>query len=292
MVTKNSEPTVSVIIPTYNRAHLLPQVIDYVLKQTFKDIELIIVNDGSTDKTEDVIKEFKDERIRYIKHNKKMGGQAARNTGMRLVRGEFIQFLDSDDYITSDKIQVQVEALKNSDYSCAICDFKYTDSKGSFDRPVKNDGNIHDYVARFRSVFISTPLIRKSSLLPGLIWDERIKRNQDMDFMFKYFMSITNWIYTPGFYCLYIQHADERISDDYHIGVQCYELYKSMKRFVDNNISYIPKENLWLLNEYRNRLLKIFLMQLLRKISSSLDNRCSIFKKVKQMIRKKRSKAI
>jgi len=68
---------VSVIIPTYNRANLLPRAIKSVLNQTFKDFELIIVDDGSTDNTEEVIKEFqrKDERIKYIKYDKNKGAQ-------------------------------------------------------------------------------------------------------------------------------------------------------------------------------------------------------------------------
>ena len=92
-------PKVSIIIPTYNRANLLPRAIKSVLSQTFKDFELIVINDGSTDNTEEVIKKFqkKDERIKYILHKDNKGEAAARNTGIRIAKGEYIASHDSDD---------------------------------------------------------------------------------------------------------------------------------------------------------------------------------------------------
>ena len=92
-------PTVSVIIPTYNRAHLVGRAIKSVLNQTYRDFEIIVVDDGSTDNTKDIIKEFqkKDKRIKYIPYEKNKGGSAARNTGIKAAKGEYIAFLDSDD---------------------------------------------------------------------------------------------------------------------------------------------------------------------------------------------------
>lgn len=76
-------PTVSVVIPTYNRAHLVSRAIQSVLNQTYQDFELIVVDDASTDNTEEVVKDFKDNRIRYIYHDENKGGAAARNTGVK-----------------------------------------------------------------------------------------------------------------------------------------------------------------------------------------------------------------
>ena len=81
MINKDN-PTVSVIIPTYNRANLLIRSISSVLNQTYTDLELIIVDDGSTDITRDIVKNFDDERIRYISHEKNMGVSCALNTGI------------------------------------------------------------------------------------------------------------------------------------------------------------------------------------------------------------------
>ena len=91
-------PKVSIIIPTYNRANLLPRAINSVLNQTFKDFELIIVDDGSTDNTRKVVKEFeeKDSRIKYIWQENFGGPAKPTNTGLKISKGKYIAFLDSD----------------------------------------------------------------------------------------------------------------------------------------------------------------------------------------------------
>jgi len=111
----NKNPTVSVIIPTYNRAHLVGRAIQSVLNQTYQDFELIVVDDGSKDSTEKVIKEFqqKDNRIIYLKHDQNKGGSAARNTGIKASRGEYIAFLDSDDLWLPEKLKVEINILEN-----------------------------------------------------------------------------------------------------------------------------------------------------------------------------------
>ncbi len=90
-------PTVSVIIPTYNRAHVVDQAIQSVLQQTYQDFEIIIVDDASTDDTKAVVKGFVDPRIRYLHHQQNHGAPRARNSGAEIARGEYLAFLDSDD---------------------------------------------------------------------------------------------------------------------------------------------------------------------------------------------------
>lgn len=111
----NKNPIVSVIIPTYNRAHLVSRSIQSVLNQTYQDFELIIIDDGSNDNTEDVIEEFqkKDKKIRYIRHDKNKGGSAARNTGVRAAKGEYIAFQDSDDEWFPEKLEKQMKIFEN-----------------------------------------------------------------------------------------------------------------------------------------------------------------------------------
>lgn len=90
-------PTVSIVLPTYNRAYILPKAIGSILGQTFTDFELIIVDDGSVDNTKEVIDAFRDSRIKYVRHEKNKGISAARNTGVALTQGAFIAGQDSDD---------------------------------------------------------------------------------------------------------------------------------------------------------------------------------------------------
>ncbi len=104
---KNKPPAVSIIIPTFNRAYCLPRAVESVLKQTFPDFELIIVDDGSIDDTGKIISRLQDEdaRIKYIKHGTNKGGNAARNTGIKNSKGKYIAFLDSDDEWLPEKLR-------------------------------------------------------------------------------------------------------------------------------------------------------------------------------------------
>jgi glycosyltransferase involved in cell wall biosynthesis len=106
---KNS-PLVSVIIPTYNRAPLLPRAIESVLAQTYENVEIIIVDDGSTDNTQTILKEYRD-RIRCIRTGN-MGTSHARNVGMRASVGQYIAFLDSDDSYYPYKLSLQVDWME------------------------------------------------------------------------------------------------------------------------------------------------------------------------------------
>jgi len=92
-----TSPAVTVIIPTYNRRDILPRAVFSVVAQTFRDWELIIVDDASTDDTERVVDGFRDVRIRYIRHEKNRGQSAAQNTGIAGAGGSLVSFLDSDD---------------------------------------------------------------------------------------------------------------------------------------------------------------------------------------------------
>ena len=107
-------PKVSVIMPTHNRAAMLRRAIDSVLSQTYGDLELIIISDGSTDTTSETVASYSDPRIRYFKHDTSRGASAARNTGLRASRGDFIAFLDDDDEWTRDRLEIQLPVLEDS----------------------------------------------------------------------------------------------------------------------------------------------------------------------------------
>lgn len=103
----NNKPKVSVIIPTYNREHLISRSIDSVLNQTYKDFEVIIVDDASTDNTEELIKKEYPTLI-YLRLKENMGAAVARNTGLNVARGEYIAFHDSDDEWFPEKLEKQM----------------------------------------------------------------------------------------------------------------------------------------------------------------------------------------
>lgn len=120
-------PKVSIIIPCYNQARFLPDALASVLAQTLEDWECIVVDDGSTDNTREISLDFctTDSRITYIEQNN-LGLSAARNSGLKAATGKYIQFLDSDDLITPNKLEEQLHVLENSQNKrLSICSFYY-----------------------------------------------------------------------------------------------------------------------------------------------------------------------
>ncbi|HOW51573.1 MAG TPA: glycosyltransferase family 2 protein [bacterium] len=115
---------VSVIIPTYNRATMVIEAIESVLAQTYRNIEVIVVDDGSVDDTEILVARITDERLRYLKIPH-AGRSVARNHGIRHARGEYIAFLDSDDLFLPDKISKQVEVLRGQSIVGLVCSSAY-----------------------------------------------------------------------------------------------------------------------------------------------------------------------
>jgi len=115
------DPLVSIVIPTYNYGNFVSEAVDSALAQTYNNIEVIVVDDGSTDNTKDVLVKY-NESIRYI-HKENAGLPAARNTGIEQAKGEYIAFLDSDDQWLADKVELQMEIFKSNDQvglvSCA-----------------------------------------------------------------------------------------------------------------------------------------------------------------------------
>lgn len=122
MIVERETPTVSVIIPTYNSIKYLIVAIESVLNQTFKDYEILIIDDGSTDDTKESLAGFGD-LITYI-YQENAGVSAARNHGIKMARGKYVAFLDADDYWLPEKLEKQVAALENG--SCKACYSSFT----------------------------------------------------------------------------------------------------------------------------------------------------------------------
>jgi glycosyltransferase involved in cell wall biosynthesis len=174
---------ISVIIPTYNRAHLLNRTIQSVLNQTFHDLEIIIVDDASTDGTEELIKNFNDSRILYFRHEKNKGGSATRNTGIKHASGEFVAFLDSDDEWLPEKLEKQMEIFDKAPKTLGVVytAFRYEGGKSRITIP-KYRGNIFEFILVNNCVgTASTPLIKKECFIKTGIFDEQLPCGQDWD---------------------------------------------------------------------------------------------------------------
>lgn len=200
------EPTVSVIIPTYNRARWLKKSIKSVLNQTYQDFELIVVDDGSTDNTKKVVESFRDERIRFFQQTKafpikSQGAAAARNIGIKKAKGRLIAFNDDDDLWRKRKLEKQVSAFKKAGKKTGVIYVRIVRYRGKekfflpYKEVTKKETNIHrnlfleDWVVAMSSALVKRECFQKAGL-----FDERFPRYQDLelwlriskDYYFKY----------------------------------------------------------------------------------------------------------
>jgi glycosyltransferase involved in cell wall biosynthesis len=183
-------PQVSIVIPTYNRAHLIGETIQSVIDQTFKDWEMIIVDDGSDDDTEEVVNAIASEKIHYFKieHTGNLG--KVRNYGIQKSKGVYIAFLDSDDLWKSEKLFVQIELLKKN----PPAKFSFSNSEqfgdGAIITPKYNlffTGNIfHDMVVKHQYTICMTSLIFEKSILKDVgLLNETWKGGADVEFFYR-----------------------------------------------------------------------------------------------------------
>jgi glycosyltransferase involved in cell wall biosynthesis len=127
----NSLPKISVIICTYNHAQYIKKAIDSVLNQAYQDFEIIVVDDGSTDNTKNIVNHFGNS-IKYIYQDNR-GLASARNTGIHASKGEFVTFLDADDYYLKENLKIKILFLENNpQVSWVYSDWQYFDEKGNY----------------------------------------------------------------------------------------------------------------------------------------------------------------
>ncbi len=178
-------PLVSVIIPTYNRAHLLGRAIQSVLDQTFEDYELIVVDDASTDDTEEIVNAFSDPRLRYVRHGENRGAPAARNTGIQVSNGAYVGFLDSDDAWHPEKLDRQIRKFQEGGAKLGVvcCHVRGLSPSGAVARICSASGNVLEQALTFELIgcITSSMLIRVAALNQICPLDESLPGCQDTD---------------------------------------------------------------------------------------------------------------
>lgn len=182
-------PLVSVIIPTYNRANLVVRAIDSVLSQTYKNIEIIVVDDGSKDNTKEVLAFYKD-KIRYF--YKENGGEAsARNCGIERVKGDYIALLDSDDLWYPEKVEKQIQKLLSApDFAISITDIDFVYESGkivtrNLRKKIPHDGYILPYILKYPGFGCSSVLAKKEVFEKVGPFREEFYTGEDQNWMFK-----------------------------------------------------------------------------------------------------------
>lgn len=134
------EGLVSVIMPAYNAENFIKQSIGSVVLQTYNHWELIIIDDCSTDKTMEIVQNINDERIKLVQMEFNSGAAKARNEGIKIARGEFLAFLDSDDFWTKTKLSDQIDFMKSNDYTFTCTEYAEIDEEENLLTTVK----VHD----------------------------------------------------------------------------------------------------------------------------------------------------
>jgi len=187
MAESNINPLVSIVLPTYNRAQILPRAIKSILGQTYQNFELIVVDDCSTDNTVEVMGQFKDPRIIYVQLSRKAGAARSRNEGIQRSQGEFIAFEDSDDEWVPDKLEKQMDVFKNAPKTTGVvysAVWRIWGKRKEYFPPLakieKRGVNLHDLLLAGNFITIQA-VVRQECFKKVGLFDEKLPRFQDWD---------------------------------------------------------------------------------------------------------------
>ena len=244
---------ISVIIPTYNRETLIVDSINSVLNQTYKNIEVIIVDDGSVDNTQQEIDKIKDNRIKYIKLEKNYGAPNARNIGIKNAVGQLISFQDSDDILYPNKLEKQFHNIINKKSNLDFCKIKVIfNSSYSFFYPNARqeksifDGNIFNELIS-KGNFISTQaILAKTNFIKKYYFDPEMPRLQDYDIILRMIPKV-KISYTKDVLMDLIIHEDS-------ITLSKIKLIKAVDILLKKNYNFNPKQKI-LFENYLKRVL-------------------------------------
>lgn len=248
----SSTKLVSIIVPVYNAEKYLDKCISSILEQTYHNIELILVNDGSTDKSEQICIEYtkNDNRIIYLKQSN-AGPSASRNNGISRSKGDYIQFLDADDYLDKNSVDILVEAIKDVDYVIAGY-FNIRENKQEKPKKLVASTLIGSYLKEDLlshwgelvegEVFHYTwnKLYKSEFIKNNIQFNEKIKISEDMLFNLDYLSNIKTLkiIDKPIYY--HVLYNQESLTKSYHNGL--FEMRKIthqyMEAFLKSNSVY------------------------------------------------------
>lgn len=180
------EELISVIMPTYNRGYIIENAINSIINQTYKNFELIIVDDFSTDNTDEIVNSYKDSRIKYIKLEKNSGANFARNIGLKNAHGRYITFQDSDDISYATRLEDELAELKNQNVEWVFSSFKKISKNNVEVVPKKQiDSSLILDKMLFKNYITTQVLFLKREILEEIQFDETLPRFQDWDLIIR-----------------------------------------------------------------------------------------------------------
>lgn len=245
-------PKLSIIVPVYNVEQYLNRCLSSILNSTFQDFEVIVINDGSTDKTEEVIQEFIDkykDKIVYIS-KRNAGVSMARNLGIEKALGKYITFVDSDDYIEPNMFELMIEKLEKDNFDVVICDVRlvYEDNQNTkvissgYTSDLYHKNKIRETMPIFYPVMwnkiYKTELVKKIKFTSG-VWYE------DMEYLLKLYPDINSIGVVKEPLYNYLQRKN---SITYTYSDKLYDIINNMERVID----YYKQEGRY--EEYKDEL--------------------------------------
>ncbi len=262
-------PLVSIIIPTYNRAHLIRETLDSVAGQTYKNWECIIVDDGSTDNTEIAVNEYLKNDPRFQFHlrpsNRLKGGNAARNYGYELSKGEFVNWFDSDDIMEPTKIESQINRLIYSEFNFSVCQTLVFENNlenilGLRSSKINSEEPFQDYLEGNIVWLTQAPIWRKSFLQNlTYLFDEELLVSQEWEFFCRILFRQSKFDVVEKPLVFSRKHVDTKSYSDYETKEGQYiNARKKIYSFIkDQNpskesISYLGN---YFVSKYKKRLL-------------------------------------
>jgi glycosyltransferase involved in cell wall biosynthesis len=248
-------PTVSIVIPSYNRGYCIEPCIRSALEQTYQNFEIIVVDDASTDDTRTQVLKITDSRIRYLTHETNKGGGAARNTGIRATKGEFVAFLDSDDRWHPRKLEKQILALQTLGPEWGV---SYTwlscvgeDGIETMKISPESEGEcFNDILATAFMGSFSNVVVRKSLLVDVGLLDEEFRSCQDWDLFIRLCRQ-------AKVHCLreYAVFYLQSVTDKYRISINPNSVIQGHRKIIDK----YAKEYAVLPTPYKKRALGNFM---------------------------------
>ncbi len=221
------QPLVSVVIPCYNAERWVSHAILSCLEQTYRPIEIIVIDDGSTDRSLDIIKSY--DRVITWKTGPNRGGNVARNRGLALAQGTYVQFLDADDRLLPDKIALQVAVLEATGADGVWCDKIFRDYRVTqrvpdvlVRTPPPPVQLSHALLAGF-VIQTSTLLFRTATVRHVGGWDEELRRAQELDLEIRLALAGADLRYQPGFDVVIVKR-DGSVSTGHQRGFDAREL--------------------------------------------------------------------
>jgi len=214
-----NQPTVSIVIPTYNRRNLLKRAIDSALNQVYSDFELLVIDDGSTDGTQKMVEDYSDGRVRLIEHTTNQGANAARNTGIDHAEGKYIAFLDSDDEWLPTKLERQVAHLESSsNEQTGVYCYHYTqdDKEGAIKKAPANgyEGDIRQkLLSGWCPASTSLFVIERDTLVSIGGFDPNLPSFQDYD-MWARLSKKHEFGLVPEYLVIKHEHSNSQLSSD------------------------------------------------------------------------------